>query len=82
MKNIQNAKILNFFPNQATETVRLDEALLGTLSIINAYKINWNKNMAEKRNFLILAIGLGIIGIIIGGITIWNFVNDWIGPWS
>ena len=40
MKNIQNAKILNFFPNQATETVRLDEALLGTLSIINAYKIN------------------------------------------
>lgn len=39
MKNIQNAKTLNFFPNQATETVRLDEALLGTLSIINAYKI-------------------------------------------
>jgi hypothetical protein len=28
---------LNFFPNQATETVRLEEALLGTLSIINAY---------------------------------------------
>ena len=36
MKNVQNAKSLNFFPNQATETVRLDEALLGTLSIINA----------------------------------------------
>lgn len=36
MKNIQNTKILNFFPNQATETVRLEEALLGTLAIINA----------------------------------------------
>jgi len=39
MKNVQNAKTLNFFPNQATETVRLDEAILGTLSIINANKI-------------------------------------------
>ena len=36
MKNVQNAKSLNFFPNQATETVRLEEALLGTLAIINA----------------------------------------------
>jgi len=36
MKNVQNAKTLNFFPNQATETVRLEEALLGTLAIINA----------------------------------------------
>ena len=36
MKNVQNAKALNFFPNQATETVRLEEALLGTLAIINA----------------------------------------------
>jgi hypothetical protein len=36
--------------------------------------------MAEKRNFLILAIGLGVVGIIIGGITIWNFANNWIGP--
>ncbi len=36
MKNVQNAKSLNFFPNQATQTVRLEEALLGTLSIINA----------------------------------------------
>ncbi len=39
MKNVQNAKTLNFFPNQATDTVRLEEALLGTLSIINAYKL-------------------------------------------
>ena len=38
MKNVQNAKSLNFFPNQATETVRLEEALLGTLAIINASK--------------------------------------------
>ena len=36
MNKVQNAKSLNFFPNQATETVRLEEALLGTLSIINA----------------------------------------------
>ena len=36
MKNVQNAKSLNFFPNQATETVRLEEAILGTLAIINA----------------------------------------------
>jgi len=35
MKNVQNAKTLNFFPNQATQTVRLEEALLGTLAIIN-----------------------------------------------
>jgi predicted SPOUT superfamily RNA methylase MTH1 len=37
MSNLQNSKTLNFFPNQATETVRLEEAILGTLSIINAY---------------------------------------------
>ena len=35
IKNIQNTKSLNFFPNQATQTVRLEEALLGTLAIIN-----------------------------------------------
>lgn len=40
MKNVQNAKSLNFFPNQATETVRLEEALLGTLAIINAQSIS------------------------------------------
>lgn len=37
MSSLQNSKTLNFFPNQATETVRLDEALLGTLSIINVF---------------------------------------------
>jgi len=36
MNKVQNAKSLNFFPNQATETVRLEEALLGTLAILNA----------------------------------------------
>jgi hypothetical protein len=39
MSKLQNSKTLNFFPNQATETVRLEEALLGTLSIINAYSV-------------------------------------------
>ena len=38
IKNIQNTKILNFFPDQATQTVRLEEALLGTLAIINAQR--------------------------------------------
>jgi predicted SPOUT superfamily RNA methylase MTH1 len=42
IKKIQNSKIFNFFPNQATQTVRLEEALLGTLSIINSY--NYNKS--------------------------------------
>ena len=37
LKQVQNFKTINFFPNQATETVRLEEALLGTLSIINLY---------------------------------------------
>ncbi len=37
IKKVQNSKIINFFPNQATETVRLEEAILGTLSIINSY---------------------------------------------
>ena len=37
MKKIQNRTILNFFPNQATQTVRLEEAILGILSIINSY---------------------------------------------
>ena len=41
IKKIQNSKIINFFPNQATQTVRLEEAILGILSIINSY--NYNK---------------------------------------
>jgi len=40
IKKIQNAKIFNFFPNQATQTVRLEEAILGILSIINILNYN------------------------------------------
>ena len=36
IKQIQNSKILNFFPEQATETVRLEEAILGTFSILKS----------------------------------------------
>ena len=35
---IKNSKILNMFPNQGTETVRLEEAMMGTLSILNILK--------------------------------------------
>lgn len=40
INQIQNSKILNFFPNQATETVRLEEALIGVLSILNIFHTN------------------------------------------
>ena len=33
--SIPNCRVLDFFPNQATQTVRLEEAILGTLSILN-----------------------------------------------
>ena len=32
--------------------------------------------MAERKNFLLLAIGIGAVGVIIGGITIWNMLID------
>ncbi len=35
MKKVQNTRILDFFPGQATRTVRLEEALLGVLAILN-----------------------------------------------
>jgi len=38
------------------------------------------RNMAEKKNFLLLAIGMGAIGIIIGGVTISNMVTDLLSP--
>ena len=44
IRKIQNSKIFNFFPNQATQTVRLEEAILGTLSIINSYNHNYDKS--------------------------------------
>ena len=40
ISNIQNFKAWNFFPQQGTETVRLEEAILGCLSIINAQAFN------------------------------------------
>ena len=33
-------------------------------------------DMVEKKNFLIFAIGIGIMGVVIGSITIWNMVSD------
>ena len=33
--NINNSKTFNFFPDQSTETVRLEEAMLGIMSILN-----------------------------------------------
>ena len=36
IKQIQNSRILNFFPDQATETVRLEEAIMGTFSILKS----------------------------------------------
>lgn len=38
--NVPKSQILNFFPEQATETVRLEEAMLGTLSILNVLTRN------------------------------------------
>jgi len=43
IKKIQNANVFNFFPNQGTQTVRLEEAILGTLSIINILIHNYNE---------------------------------------
>ena len=36
INNLQNSKSINFFPNQGTETVRIEEAVLGCLSILNS----------------------------------------------
>jgi methyltransferase len=35
INQIQNAKVFNFFPDQKTETVRLEEAMLGIMAILN-----------------------------------------------
>ena len=43
IKKIQNANVFNFFPNQGTQTVRLEEAILGTLSIINILNHIYNE---------------------------------------
>jgi len=36
--------------------------------------------MQERKNFLLLAIGMGVVGVIIGGITIWNMASDLLKP--
>ena len=36
MRSVQNARTLNFFPGQHTETVRLEEAVLGVLSVLRS----------------------------------------------
>jgi hypothetical protein len=36
--------------------------------------------LAERKNFLIIAIGMGAFGVIVGGITIWNLVSQVINP--
>lgn len=40
LSNIPRSQTLNFFPDQATETVRLEEAILGTLAILNTLTRN------------------------------------------
>lgn len=36
--------------------------------------------MIERKNFLLLAVGLGFIGIVIGSITIYNTVTELLQP--
>ncbi len=36
--------------------------------------------MPERKNFLVMAIGMGAVGIIIGAITIWNMASDLLKP--
>jgi len=36
--------------------------------------------MAKKKNFLLLAMAVGIVGIIIGGITIWSVADKLLQP--
>ena len=37
-------------------------------------------NMAERKNFLLFAVMIGLAGIVIGGITMWNTVSDLLKP--
>jgi hypothetical protein len=37
-------------------------------------------NMAERKNFLLLAIGMGGVCTVIGVYTMWNMVLDVLGP--
>lgn len=42
INNLQDSKTINFFPNQGTQTVRIEEAVLGCLSVLNTF-IHSNK---------------------------------------
>jgi len=35
-----------------------------------------HRNMAERKNFLIFAIGIGVMGVVIGSITIWDMILE------
>ena len=37
-------------------------------------------DMPERKNFLLLAVGMGVIGIIFGAITIWNSMSELLTP--
>jgi hypothetical protein len=37
ISNLQNSKTINFFPNQGTQTVRIEEAVMGCLSVLNTF---------------------------------------------
>ena len=37
-------------------------------------------NIPERKNFLLMAIGMGAVGIIIGAVTIWNMTVDLLKP--
>ena len=37
-------------------------------------------NMAERKNFLRLAIGMGSVGIVIGVYTMWNMLLEVLEP--
>jgi hypothetical protein len=32
--------------------------------------------MAERKNFLIFAIGIGLMGVVIGSMTIWDMILE------
>ena len=36
--------------------------------------------MKETRNFLLLAVGVGVVGILLGVMVIWNAVTDILNP--
>lgn len=39
-----------------------------------------HRDMPERKNFLLLAVGMGVVGIIIGAVTIWNSMSELFTP--